>query len=120
MKAGANIGSVIGQFTFGYLADALGRKAVCTYTLLKIYWQPLTSVENWERRRQGANAHHRRYYPMSHHSHRNHLPEWVAHLSRRLPDSSRCRRRRRLPYVGIGDLGPGESPKAWNHAGLYL
>ncbi|KIO24909.1 hypothetical protein M407DRAFT_15344 [Tulasnella calospora MUT 4182] len=28
MKAGANIGSVIGQFTFGYLADAWGRKAV--------------------------------------------------------------------------------------------
>jgi hypothetical protein len=31
MKAGANIGSVIGQFAFGYAADALGRKAVCTW-----------------------------------------------------------------------------------------
>ena len=29
LKAGANIGSVIGQFAFGYFADALGRKAVC-------------------------------------------------------------------------------------------
>ncbi|KAG8903580.1 hypothetical protein FRC01_009147 [Tulasnella sp. 417] len=28
VKAGANIGSVIGQFLFGYLADAWGRKAV--------------------------------------------------------------------------------------------
>lgn len=47
IKAAANIGSVIGQFAFGacnetlsytfpdtlagYLADALGRKAVCSY-----------------------------------------------------------------------------------------
>ncbi|KIY52149.1 MFS general substrate transporter [Fistulina hepatica ATCC 64428] len=28
MKAGANIGAVIGQISFGYLADSLGRKAV--------------------------------------------------------------------------------------------
>ncbi|KAG8941961.1 hypothetical protein FRC04_003920 [Tulasnella sp. 424] len=36
MKAGANIGSVIGQFTFGYLADALGRKAVYGKELMLI------------------------------------------------------------------------------------
>ena len=30
MKAGANIGSVIGQFGFGFAADYYGRKAVCT------------------------------------------------------------------------------------------
>jgi PHS family inorganic phosphate transporter-like MFS transporter len=29
VKAGANIGSVFGQFGFGYAADAFGRKAVC-------------------------------------------------------------------------------------------
>ena len=29
VKAGANIGSVIGQFLFGYLADHLGRNAIC-------------------------------------------------------------------------------------------
>jgi len=28
LKAGANIGAVIGQITFGFLADALGRKAI--------------------------------------------------------------------------------------------
>lgn len=36
VKAGANIGSVIGQFTFGYLADALGRKAVYGKELMLI------------------------------------------------------------------------------------
>lgn len=36
MKAGANIGSVIGQFAFGYAADALGRKAVYGKELLLI------------------------------------------------------------------------------------
>ncbi|KAL0573734.1 hypothetical protein V5O48_008230 [Marasmius crinis-equi] len=36
MKAGANIGSVIGQFLFGYLADALGRKAVYGKELMLI------------------------------------------------------------------------------------
>ena len=29
VKAGANIGAVVGQLGFGYLADALGRKAIC-------------------------------------------------------------------------------------------
>lgn len=36
MKAGANIGSVIGQFAFGYLADALGRKAIYGKELMLI------------------------------------------------------------------------------------
>ncbi|KAF8662103.1 hypothetical protein AX16_001213 [Volvariella volvacea WC 439] len=36
LKAGANIGSVIGQFGFGYAADALGRKAVYGKELMLI------------------------------------------------------------------------------------
>ncbi|KAJ6600975.1 inorganic phosphate transporter [Mycena vulgaris] len=36
LKAGANIGSVIGQFAFGYFADALGRKAVYGKELMLI------------------------------------------------------------------------------------
>ncbi|KAF9045115.1 phosphate transporter [Panaeolus papilionaceus] len=36
IKAGANIGSVIGQFAFGYAADALGRKAVYGKELMLI------------------------------------------------------------------------------------
>ncbi|KAG7086872.1 hypothetical protein E1B28_002793 [Marasmius oreades] len=36
VKAGANIGSVIGQFLFGYLADSLGRKAVYGKELMLI------------------------------------------------------------------------------------
>lgn len=36
MKAGANIGSVIGQFLFGYLADALGRRSVYGKELMLI------------------------------------------------------------------------------------
>ncbi|KAG6807989.1 hypothetical protein H0H92_005797 [Tricholoma furcatifolium] len=36
LKAGANIGSVIGQFAFGYAADALGRKAVYGKELMLI------------------------------------------------------------------------------------
>lgn len=36
MKAGANIGSVIGQVAFGYAADALGRKAVYGKELMLI------------------------------------------------------------------------------------
>ena len=29
LKASANIGSVVGQFSFGYAADYFGRKAIC-------------------------------------------------------------------------------------------
>ncbi|KIY66028.1 MFS general substrate transporter [Cylindrobasidium torrendii FP15055 ss-10] len=36
MKAGANIGSVVGQFLFGYLADSLGRKAIYGKELMLI------------------------------------------------------------------------------------
>nr|CAI94747.1 phosphate transporter [Hebeloma cylindrosporum] len=36
VKAGANIGSVIGQFAFGYAADAFGRKAVYGKELMLI------------------------------------------------------------------------------------
>ncbi|KAJ7681559.1 inorganic phosphate transporter [Mycena rosella] len=36
LKAAANIGSVIGQFVFGYLADSLGRKAVYGKELMLI------------------------------------------------------------------------------------
>ncbi|KAF9521831.1 MFS general substrate transporter [Crepidotus variabilis] len=36
VKAGANIGSVIGQFLFGFLADSLGRKAVYGKELMLI------------------------------------------------------------------------------------
>ena len=36
VKASANIGSVIGQFLFGYLADSLGRKAVYGKELMLI------------------------------------------------------------------------------------
>ncbi|KAJ7511641.1 major facilitator superfamily domain-containing protein [Mycena galericulata] len=36
LKAGANIGSVIGQFAFGYAADALGRKAIYGKELMLI------------------------------------------------------------------------------------
>lgn len=36
VKASANIGSVIGQFSFGYAADALGRKAVCEYPIISV------------------------------------------------------------------------------------
>ncbi|KAJ7157466.1 inorganic phosphate transporter [Mycena filopes] len=36
LKAGANIGSVIGQFAFGYMADSLGRKAIYGKELMLI------------------------------------------------------------------------------------
>ncbi|KAJ7154322.1 inorganic phosphate transporter [Mycena crocata] len=36
LKAGANIGSVIGQFLFGYLADSMGRKAIYGKELMLI------------------------------------------------------------------------------------
>ncbi|KAF8227722.1 MFS general substrate transporter [Tricholoma matsutake] len=44
MKAGANIGSVIGQFAFGYAADALGRKAVYGKELMLIIFATIMSL----------------------------------------------------------------------------
>ncbi|TDL20864.1 MFS general substrate transporter [Rickenella mellea] len=44
LKAAANIGSVIGQFTFGYLADAFGRKAVYGKELMLIILATILSI----------------------------------------------------------------------------
>lgn len=44
IKAGANIGSVIGQFTFGYLADAMGRKAVYGKELMVIIFATIMCI----------------------------------------------------------------------------
>ncbi|KAG6901044.1 hypothetical protein C0995_001583 [Termitomyces sp. Mi166 len=44
MKAGANIGSVIGQFLFGYLADALGRKAIYGKELMLIIFATILTL----------------------------------------------------------------------------
>ncbi|KAK7451004.1 hypothetical protein VKT23_012681 [Stygiomarasmius scandens] len=44
VKAGANIGSVIGQFSFGYAADALGRKAVYGKELMLIIFATIMTM----------------------------------------------------------------------------
>ncbi|KAJ6537237.1 major facilitator superfamily domain-containing protein [Mycena vulgaris] len=44
LKAGANIGSVIGQFGFGYLADSLGRKAIYGKELMLIIFATIMSI----------------------------------------------------------------------------
>ncbi|KAF9256591.1 phosphate transporter [Marasmius fiardii PR-910] len=44
LKASANIGSVIGQFLFGYLADALGRKSVYGKELMLIIIATILSI----------------------------------------------------------------------------
>ncbi|KXN83068.1 putative metabolite transporter C2H8.02 [Leucoagaricus sp. SymC.cos] len=44
VKAGANIGSVIGQFAFGYAADALGRKAVYGKELMLIILATIMTI----------------------------------------------------------------------------
>ncbi|KAF9040408.1 MFS general substrate transporter [Hymenopellis radicata] len=44
LKAGANIGSVIGQFAFGYAADAFGRKAVYGKELMLIIFATIMSI----------------------------------------------------------------------------
>ncbi|QRW08590.1 ATPase [Ceratobasidium sp. AG-Ba] len=44
IKAGANIGSVIGQFLFGYLADAFGRKAVYGKELMTIIFATIMCI----------------------------------------------------------------------------
>ncbi|KAJ7275787.1 major facilitator superfamily domain-containing protein [Mycena rebaudengoi] len=44
LKAGANIGSVIGQFAFGYMADSWGRKAVYGKELMLIIFATIMSL----------------------------------------------------------------------------
>ncbi|PPQ94097.1 hypothetical protein CVT25_009248 [Psilocybe cyanescens] len=44
VKAGANIGSVIGQFAFGYAADSLGRKAVYGKELMLIILATILTI----------------------------------------------------------------------------
>ena len=44
LKASANIGSVIGQFLFGYLADSLGRKRVYGKELMLIIFASIMSL----------------------------------------------------------------------------
>ncbi|KAF8877355.1 MFS general substrate transporter [Infundibulicybe gibba] len=44
IKAGANIGSVIGQFAFGYAADSLGRKAVYGKELMLIILATILTI----------------------------------------------------------------------------
>ncbi|CCO28775.1 putative metabolite transporter C2H8,02 [Rhizoctonia solani AG-1 IB] len=44
IKAGANIGSVVGQFLFGYLADAFGRKAVYGKELMTIIFATILCI----------------------------------------------------------------------------
>jgi PHS family inorganic phosphate transporter-like MFS transporter len=43
-NAGANIGSVIGQFTFGYLADSLGRSAIYGKELMLIIFATIMCI----------------------------------------------------------------------------
>ncbi|QRV81265.1 Sugar (and other) transporter [Ceratobasidium sp. AG-Ba] len=44
IKAGANIGSVVGQFLFGYLADAVGRRAVYGKELMLIIFATILCI----------------------------------------------------------------------------
>ncbi|KAJ6460235.1 major facilitator superfamily domain-containing protein [Mycena sanguinolenta] len=44
LKAAANIGSVIGQFLFGYLADSLGRKAIYGKELMLIIFATILCI----------------------------------------------------------------------------
>ncbi|KAI6144623.1 major facilitator superfamily domain-containing protein [Pisolithus tinctorius] len=44
LKASANIGSVIGQFSFGYMADALGRKAIYGKELMLIIFATIMCI----------------------------------------------------------------------------
>ncbi|KAI0689921.1 major facilitator superfamily domain-containing protein [Cytidiella melzeri] len=46
MKAGANIGSVIGQFGFGFAADYFGRKAVYGKELMLIIFATIMSISD--------------------------------------------------------------------------
>ncbi|KAI0322068.1 major facilitator superfamily domain-containing protein [Amylostereum chailletii] len=44
VKAGANIGSVIGQFAFGYMADRYGRKAIYGKELMLIIFATIMAI----------------------------------------------------------------------------
>ncbi|KAI6018363.1 major facilitator superfamily domain-containing protein [Pisolithus marmoratus] len=44
LKASANIGSVVGQFLFGYMADALGRKAIYGKELMLIIFATIMCI----------------------------------------------------------------------------
>ncbi|KAJ3525203.1 hypothetical protein NM688_g8437 [Phlebia brevispora] len=46
MKAGANIGSVIGQFAFGFMADYFGRKAVYGKELMLIIFATIMCISD--------------------------------------------------------------------------
>jgi PHS family inorganic phosphate transporter-like MFS transporter len=46
IKAAANIGSVIGQFSFGYMADTLGRKAIYGKELMLIIFATIMCISD--------------------------------------------------------------------------
>ena len=59
LKASANIGSVVGQFSFGYAADYFGRKAVCTCSCDLPLGAPRSLCSYAPVcRRKGTHAHH--------------------------------------------------------------
>ncbi|KAF7351733.1 MFS inorganic phosphate transporter [Mycena sanguinolenta] len=100
LKAAANIGSVIGQFLFGYLADSLGRKAICaclTFSSRPVL-QPLSfliSEHTPQTKRQRTDAHHICDDFMPYDAYWLYKPRWFSHLPIGIPYhfGHRCRRR---------------------------